>query len=75
MSEPNVMLVEVDCYECGNRNRKARRACSTCKGSGKVEKYVPFTPIIPAAKSHEYDGPPERVWTEAESSTGGSNDV
>ena len=68
MSEPNVMLVEVECYECGNRNRKARRACSTCKGSGKVEKYVPF------AKSHEYDGPPERVWTEAKSSTGGSND-
>lgn len=36
--------VEVDCPDCGNVNREARRRCKRggmCKGTGKVMKSVP----------------------------------
>jgi len=33
--------VAVDCPDCGNVNRKLRRACGYCGGHGLVEKIVP----------------------------------
>jgi hypothetical protein len=39
--------IEVDCPDCGNENRKARRECKRrggmCKGTGRVEKSVPVS--------------------------------
>jgi uncharacterized OB-fold protein len=35
--------VEVACPQCGNLNRKARRACRYCQHTGKVLKSVPVS--------------------------------
>ena len=43
----SVELVRVPCLACGNRNRKARRACRECDGTGHVEKYVPAAAPAP----------------------------
>lgn len=37
-----VVTVEVECPVCGDLNRAARRACRTCKRTGKVTKNVPI---------------------------------
>jgi phage FluMu protein Com len=38
---PEVVWIEVDCPQCGNVNRRARRQCDRCKGTGKVRKSDP----------------------------------
>lgn len=38
---PKVVLVEVDCPDCGNVNRAARRRCRFCRGTGKAYKNLP----------------------------------
>lgn len=38
--KPNTEFVRVDCPACGNVNRKARRACKFCDGSGNVRKSI-----------------------------------
>lgn len=39
-----VVAVEVDCPQCGNANRAARRRCTYCGKTGHVLKYVPVSP-------------------------------
>jgi len=36
----NTEFVRVDCPACGNVNRKARRACLFCDGTGNVRKSI-----------------------------------
>jgi hypothetical protein len=44
MAEPSVELVRVPCLGCGNRNRRARRACPVCEGAGYLLKHIPTAP-------------------------------
>jgi hypothetical protein len=40
------VAIEVDCPECENLNRAARRACRFCNHTGKITKYVADNEIV-----------------------------
>jgi hypothetical protein len=40
-NETDLLEVEVDCPQCGDVNRAARRLCSFCSKTGRVRKFLP----------------------------------